>query len=170
MCEQIPRQGFESFKQIGDFCLEAGGPPELCASVEDKCREVGVTTPDECYLILSIATVTTSVAPILPEEGARINSSPQTSSQPSTGRDLKALEARCLEAGGPPEICTMKTGQSYKDLEVKCLESGGSPEICASAETKCALIGAKTADECERMNLETFLNTKLEMLKQEVKP
>ena len=68
ICEKIPPQGFESFEQIEDFCIEVGGTPELCATVEDKCSEAGVTTPDECFLVLLTATVTTSAAPVLPEE------------------------------------------------------------------------------------------------------
>ena len=67
MCEKIPFQGFESFKQIEDFCIEVGGTPEICSSVESRCREVGVTTPDECFFVLMTATVTTSPAPPLSE-------------------------------------------------------------------------------------------------------
>ncbi len=68
MCEKIPLQGFESFEQIENFCIGVGGTPELCSSVEGKCREVGVTTPDECFLVLLTATTTTSPAPTLLEE------------------------------------------------------------------------------------------------------
>jgi len=68
MCEKIPLQGFESFEQIEDFCIGVGGTPELCSSVEGRCREAGVTTPDECFLVLLTATVTTSPAPSLSEE------------------------------------------------------------------------------------------------------
>ncbi|MBZ9577666.1 hypothetical protein KJA13_01370 [Patescibacteria group bacterium] len=68
MCEKIPLQGFESFEQIEDFCIEVGGTPELCSSAEGRCREAGVTTPDECFLVLLTATVTTSAAPSLSEE------------------------------------------------------------------------------------------------------
>jgi len=68
MCEKIPLQGFESFEQLEDFCIGVGGTPEICSTVEGKCREVGVTTPDECFLVLLTATVTTSPAPSLSEE------------------------------------------------------------------------------------------------------
>jgi len=70
MCEQIPLQGFKSFKQLEDFCIGAGGTPEICASafIESKCKEVGVTAPDECFFVLMTATVTTSPAPLLSEE------------------------------------------------------------------------------------------------------
>jgi len=64
MCEKIPPEGFKSFEQIEAFCIEAGGTPELCSSVEAKCREAGVTTPDECFLVLMTATVTTSASPL----------------------------------------------------------------------------------------------------------
>ena len=68
ICEKIPLQGFESFEQIEDFCIGVGGTPELCSSAEDRCREAGVTTPDECFLVLMTATVTTSATPTLSEE------------------------------------------------------------------------------------------------------
>ena len=63
MCENIPPEGFKSFEQIEAFCIVAGGTPELCSSVEAKCSEAGVTTPDECFLVLMTATTTTSAAP-----------------------------------------------------------------------------------------------------------
>ncbi len=68
MCEKIPLQGFESFEHIEDFCIGVGGTPELCSSAEGKCREAGVTTPDECFLVLMTATVSSSPAPTLSEE------------------------------------------------------------------------------------------------------
>jgi len=69
MCEKIPlRGGFESFEEIEDFCIGVGGTPEICSSVEGRCREAGVTTPDECFLVLLTATITTSPAPSLSEE------------------------------------------------------------------------------------------------------
>ena len=67
MCEKIPPQGF-SFESLVAFCLEEGGTPEICSSVEGKCREAGVTTPDECFLVLLTATVSSSPAPALSEE------------------------------------------------------------------------------------------------------
>ncbi len=68
MCEKLPPEGFKSFEEIEAFCIEAGGTPELCSSVEAKCREAGVTTPDECFLVLMTATTTTSAAPSMSEE------------------------------------------------------------------------------------------------------
>ena len=68
MCEKIPLQGFKSFEQIKDFCIGVGGTLELCSSAEGRCREVGVTTPDECFFVLLTATITTSPAPSLSEE------------------------------------------------------------------------------------------------------
>ncbi len=67
MCEKIPPQGF-SFETLEALCMEAGGTPEICASIEADCREFGVTTPDECFLVLMTATITTSPAPSLSEE------------------------------------------------------------------------------------------------------
>ncbi|MCK5255716.1 MAG: hypothetical protein KAQ81_06815, partial [Deltaproteobacteria bacterium] len=57
MCEEFPLEAFESFEQIEAFCAEKGGPPEICASLEAKCREFGVTTPNECFIVLSISSI-----------------------------------------------------------------------------------------------------------------
>jgi len=59
MCEQFPLEKFESFKQIETFCIERGGPSEICSSLEDKCREFGVTTANECFLFLSVSSIKT---------------------------------------------------------------------------------------------------------------
>ncbi len=67
MCEKIPFQGFKSFKELEVFCIETGGTPELCSSVEVRCKEVGVTTPDECFFVLLTTTVSTSATPRLSE-------------------------------------------------------------------------------------------------------
>ncbi len=67
MCEKIPFQGFKSFKELEVFCIGAGGTPEICSSVEARCREVGVTTPDECFFVLLTTTVNTSATPSLSE-------------------------------------------------------------------------------------------------------
>ncbi|MCK5044920.1 hypothetical protein KAR26_04320 [Candidatus Parcubacteria bacterium] len=65
MCEEFPLEKFESFEQIEAFCAEKGGPPEICTSIEAKCREFGVTTANECFLLLSISSIKTyqSAAP-----------------------------------------------------------------------------------------------------------
>jgi len=67
LCEKIPSQGFKSFEQLEVFCIETGGTSEICSSVESRCREVGVTTPDECFFVLLTTTVTSSAASTLPE-------------------------------------------------------------------------------------------------------
>jgi len=67
MCEKIPFQGFKTFKELEVFCIETGGTPELCSSVEARCGEVGVTTPDECFFVLLTTTVSTSATPRLSE-------------------------------------------------------------------------------------------------------
>lgn len=59
MCEQFPAQNFKSFKQIEDWCTEQGGPSEICSTLESKCREVGVTEPDKCFIVLATATFKT---------------------------------------------------------------------------------------------------------------
>ncbi len=64
-CEQFPAKDFESFEQIKTYCIEQwGAPQELCASLEGRCRELGITSADECFLVLSIAT--TSATPVQP--------------------------------------------------------------------------------------------------------
>ena len=67
-CERFPLEGYESFEPLEAFCIEAGGPPEICASIEAKCREFGVTTPDECFIIFFTATTKSLPAPSLSEE------------------------------------------------------------------------------------------------------
>ncbi len=57
MCEEFPLEKFKSFKQIETFCTEQGGPSEICATLEDKCRELGVTTANECFLLLSVSSI-----------------------------------------------------------------------------------------------------------------
>lgn len=59
MCDGIPIQGFESFAGLENFCIETGGTPEVCSTFESMCREQGVTIPDECFVVLSTATVST---------------------------------------------------------------------------------------------------------------
>ena len=59
MCEQFPLEKFKSFKQIEAWCIEQGAPSEICSSLEDRCREFGVTTPNECFLFLSVSTIKT---------------------------------------------------------------------------------------------------------------
>ncbi len=76
MCEEFPLQKFKSFEQIEAFCTEKGGPPEICTSLEAKCREFGVTTANECFILLSVSSIKTytttelkiSPAPSLSEE------------------------------------------------------------------------------------------------------
>jgi len=75
-CEQFPPEKLESFEQIEAFCIEKGGPTEICSSLEAKCREFGVTTANECFILLLISSTTAyqSVEPkavsvaTLPEE------------------------------------------------------------------------------------------------------
>jgi len=67
-CERFPLEGYKSFEPLEAFCTEAGGPPEICASIEAKCREFGVTTPDECFIIFFTATTKAVSVPSLSEE------------------------------------------------------------------------------------------------------
>ncbi|MFC1663700.1 DUF5667 domain-containing protein [Patescibacteria group bacterium] len=57
MCEQFPLQNPESFEAVEAFCLKIGAPPDICATVEAKCKEVGVTTPGKCFLTLLTPTI-----------------------------------------------------------------------------------------------------------------
>jgi len=58
MCEKIPLQGFESFEALKAFYIETGGLPETWALIESKCKELGATTPDECFRLLLVSTST----------------------------------------------------------------------------------------------------------------
>jgi len=63
MCEQFPLEKFESFKEIESWCAGMGGPEEICSSLKTMCEEYGVTTPNECFLLLSISSITTYGTP-----------------------------------------------------------------------------------------------------------
>lgn len=157
MCEKIPLEGFESFKSFESFCLEGGGPPETCAALETQCREIGITTAGECFRALSSTRIESRTAPVREESRSR----------EEAGQTYEELEAQCLEMGGSAEVCAMDAGQTYADLEAQCLESGGPPEQCALGETRCKALGAKTADECKRINFEMFMGAELKAVKQE---
>lgn len=65
VCEKFPAQDFKSFEEIEAYCIEQwGATPELCASLEAKCRELGITIPDECFLVLLIATTSATAQPL----------------------------------------------------------------------------------------------------------
>ena len=67
-CERFPLEGYESFEPLEAFCTEMGGPSEICTSIEAKCREFGVITPDECFIIFFTATTKAVSVPSLSEE------------------------------------------------------------------------------------------------------
>lgn len=56
-CEMFPLQNPKSFEAVEAFCLKLGAPPELCSTVQAKCKEVGVTTPGKCFLTLLKPTI-----------------------------------------------------------------------------------------------------------------
>ena len=58
ICEKIPLRGFKSFEALKAFYIEIGGPPETWALIESKCKELGATTPDECFRLLLVSTST----------------------------------------------------------------------------------------------------------------
>ncbi|MBU4466479.1 PDZ domain-containing protein [Patescibacteria group bacterium] len=92
-CEKFPSKNFKSFKALKAWCIEMGGPSETCSLFESKCRELGVTSADACFRIMSISSVNV-VGP--PSSGAGIRS--------ATAPALSEKE-RCLRDGGPPELC-----------------------------------------------------------------
>jgi hypothetical protein len=59
MCEKIPLKGFKSFKELEDFCIGVGSPSEFCTVLEEQCKEVGVTTANECFRLLTATATTT---------------------------------------------------------------------------------------------------------------
>jgi len=156
---EIAQKTFEKYeKQLNHALEKAGEAKEKGKSVTKLEEEIGekILKHQEMFKGVEAMEVSTK------EHKKALEALKQ---KKVSGQTYEGLEAKCLEQGGPPELCIMKTGQTYKDLEIKCLESGGPPEICTQAEEKCKLVGAKTADECERINLETFLNMEPKALK-----
>ena len=72
-CEIFPLQNPKSFEAVEAFCLKLGAPPELCATVEAKCKEVGATTPGKCFLALLTPTIRRVPATEEQMEELRIN-------------------------------------------------------------------------------------------------
>lgn len=58
---ELEKLGIETFEDLAAFCLEQGGPPEVCSTIEAKCREFGATTVEGCMFMGS--TVRVKVAP-----------------------------------------------------------------------------------------------------------
>lgn len=50
-------KSFKSFKAIEDFCLGMGAPPEVCGMTESRCKDLGITDPEECYTALTTVTL-----------------------------------------------------------------------------------------------------------------
>ena len=124
MCEKIPLQGFKSFKALGAFCTEVEGPSEICESIEATCKGLEITTPDECFLVLSTGKV--EMVPV--SERA----TEERRAQVGTRQDFGVFKTKCLEAGGPPEMCTSLVNnlQSSGSLRTFCIEQGGPSEMC----------------------------------------
>jgi len=96
ICEKLPDKPFESFEEVKNFCVEMGGPTDMCSTIESNCQEFGITDPNECMLVMSIASFSTAkVVPArsLSEEEMqqqRIQVVPETQSVPApTERGLK---------------------------------------------------------------------------------
>jgi glutaredoxin len=152
ICDKIPSDGFESFEGLHAFCVEAGGPQDLCPTIETKCKEFGVTTPNECFRLLSSTQVKAVPAPEL--------QSIQTHEH---------LQNNCMAAGGSPEDCE-KIPQggfdSFEAIEAFCIETGGPPEGCALLKDKCLDAGITIPDQCylflATSALEAFSSTELQ--------
>jgi len=71
-------------------------------------------------------------------------------------RNPKSPRVFCAEMGGPSEICEKipLSFDSFEAIEAYCLESGGPPDQCAVLVGKCEEFGITTPDACFR-----FLST-----------
>lgn len=67
VCEKLPDKQFESFEEVENFCVGMGGPTDMCSTLQSKCQEFGITDPNECMLVISIASFSTvKVVPARP--------------------------------------------------------------------------------------------------------
>ena len=96
-CERFPLEGYKSFEPLEAFCIEAGGPSEICASIEAKCREFGVTTPDECFIIFFTATTKAVSVPSLSEEEIEERRRMEAESSPAPMSEEETEERRRIE-------------------------------------------------------------------------
>ncbi|HEB13648.1 MAG TPA: hypothetical protein ENI13_01565, partial [candidate division CPR3 bacterium] len=144
MCNKIPLGGFESFEALKAYCVESGGPSQICSSLEADCREMGITTPDECFVAISTSTRETYNA--AEPTSVPISSSTQVTVSNQRSESSALLRAKCIERGGvgPSEVCDkiplQGFGGSWEVWETYCLGLGGPPEICLSSETACKVM------------------------------
>ncbi len=96
-CERFPLEGYKSFEPLEAFCTEAGGPPEICASIEAKCREYGVTTPDECFVVFFTATTRAVSVPSLSEEEIEERRRMEAEGSPTPMSEEETEERRRIE-------------------------------------------------------------------------
>jgi len=113
MCEEFPLEKFESFEQIEAFCTEKGGPSEICSSLEAKCREFGVTTANECFILLSVSSIKTytSTAPEISEPSL---SEEEMSEQEREERRRIEEEIRMLELQTPEGTIAIPTEEGLE--------------------------------------------------------
>lgn len=109
-CEEIASQQFESFGELEDFCKERGGPSEICSGLKDRCKEAGVSTPNKCFLYISIYNLKA-----FRETSLGVEMVPTV---PERFETFEQLEAFCLEQGTPPEQCAA--------LEATCKKAGAA--------------------------------------------
>jgi len=124
MCEQFPLEKFKSFEQIEDYCTELGGQAEVCTTLEDKCREFGITTPNECFILLSVSSIKAYQSPELRVVPARPLSEQEMSEQEMEERrrieEEISEERRKREEEG--ETIEYQTPEGTMEIRTKQLE------------------------------------------------
>ncbi len=117
MCEELPLQTFKSFKQIEAFCIEeTEATPEICASLEDRCREFGVTTANKCFFFLSISSIKAFTSTEL-----KVSPAPSLSEEEMEERRQRQEESRTLEIQTPEGTIEILT----EELEEGIIEIPG---------------------------------------------
>ena len=116
-CEKFPLEGFKSFEQIEAFCIEMGATPETCASVEAKCKEFGVTTPNECFVVFFTATTKVVVGSFSEEEMEEMEKRAREEEEKRIKEDREMKQRE-----GESEIIEYQTGE--ETIEIRKAEPG----------------------------------------------
>jgi len=118
MCDRFSLQRFESFEQMKAFCVESGGPPDTCASLEDTCREFGMTTAHECYLFLSISSIKAFTS-----NGLKVIPAPSLSEEEMEEMRQREEESRTLKLQTPEGAIEIPTeGLEREIIEIRRVE------------------------------------------------
>ena len=120
MCKEFPLEKFKSFKQIEDYCIGRGGPPEICTTLETKCREFGVTTANECFLLLSISSIQAYQSTEL-----KVGPEPSLSEEEMEERRKRKEESRTLKLQTPEGTIEMP----IEEIEEGIMEIPGGEGI-----------------------------------------